>query len=275
MVPAWNEQEVVGGTIGEIRAAVPDAQILVVDDGSTDRTASVAAAAGALVLRLPYNLGVGAAMRVGFRYAVRNGYSAAVQVDADGQHDPRDLPTLLAALDDADIAIGARRFTGPDGYHVRGPRRWAMVVLARVISRLAGTTLTDTTSGFKATGGRALPLFARHYPAEYLGDTVESLVIAVRSGLRVAEVPTTMRTRQGGQPSHAPAKSAIYLLRAGFALLLALIRRWDLSLVDTVDIVDAADKVDTVDTADLVDAAEPVGAADSLVASRASGESAA
>lgn len=227
VVPAWNEEQVVGDTVREIRATVPGVPVLVVDDGSTDQTAAVADAAGALVLRLPYNLGVGAAMRAGFRYAVGHGYAAAVQVDADGQHDPRDLPTLLAAAATADVVIGARRFTGPDGYRVHGPRRWAMRVLAAVLSRLARTPLTDTTSGFRVTGGRALPLFAEHYPAEYLGDTVESLVIAVRSGLRVTEVPTTMRPRQGGRPSHAPGKSTVYLLRAAFALLLALVRRWD------------------------------------------------
>lgn len=235
VVPAWNEQQAVGATIRDIAEVLPDSAVLVVDDGSTDRTAAVAEAAGAIVLRLPYNLGVGGAMRAGFRYAVRNGYTAAVQVDADGQHDPRDLPAMLAALSNADVVIGARRFTGRDGYRVRGPRKWAMVVLAKVISRLAKTPLTDTTSGFRATGGRALPLFAEHYPAEYLGDTVESLVIAVRSGLRLTEVPTTMRPRRTGQPSHSPHKSAVYLFRAGFALLLALVRRWDVTAAAAVE----------------------------------------
>ncbi|MDQ3790343.1 MAG: glycosyltransferase family 2 protein, partial [Actinomycetota bacterium] len=114
-------------------------------------------------------------------------------------------------------------------YRVRGPRRWAMVVLSRVLSRLAGTPLTDVTSGFKATGGRALPVFAEHYPAEYLGDTVESLVIALCAGCTVTQVPARMRRRRGGNPSHRPVKSMIYLVRAGFALLLALIRRWEIA----------------------------------------------
>lgn len=226
VVPAWNEAATVGATVREIRAALPDVAVLVVSDGSTDRTAAEAGAAGALVLELPFNLGVGGAMRAGFRYAVRNGYDVAVQVDADGQHDPTAVPELLAELDRADIVIGAR-FAERGAYRVRGPRKWAMVVLSKILSRLARTRLTDATSGFKATGGDALPLFAEHYPVEYLGDTVESLVIALRSGCRVTQVPVRMRPRQGGVPSHKPLKSMVYLFRAGFALVLALIRRWD------------------------------------------------
>lgn len=228
VVPAWNEQLNVGDTVREIRAATPDIPVLVVSDGSTDRTADVAREAGALVMELPFNLGVGGAMRAGFRYAVRHGYDAAIQVDADGQHDPSEVPSLLAKLSEADVVIGGRFTEGDDTYKVRGPRKWAMVVLSKVLSKLARTKLTDATSGFKATGGRALPVFAEHYPVEYLGDTVESLVIALRAGCKVVQVPAHMRPRRGGTPSHKPIKSMIYLFRAGFALLLALIRRYDL-----------------------------------------------
>lgn len=227
VVPAWNEQLTVGETVREIRAATPDLPVLVVSDGSTDRTADVARDAGALVLELPFNLGVGGAMRAGFRYAVRHGYEAAVQVDADGQHDPREVPAMLEKLGEFDIVIGARFAGDDDQYKVKGPRKWAMVVLSKVLSKLAKTKLTDATSGFKVTGGRALPVFAEHYPVEYLGDTVESLVIALRAGCKVTQVPAHMRPRRGGTPSHRPIKSMIYLFRAGFALLLALIRRYD------------------------------------------------
>ena len=122
VVPAWNEAASVSGVVAEVRAAVPQAECLVVDDGSSDDTAELARAAGARVLRLPYNLGVGGAMRAGFRYARDRGYSTVVQVDADGQHDPRDIPGLVALLDEDDIVIGSR-FAGVDGYGVRGPRR--------------------------------------------------------------------------------------------------------------------------------------------------------
>lgn len=223
VMPAFNEEASVGRTVREVVGALPEVDVLVVDDGSRDRTAQVASEAGALVLRLPFNLGVGGAMRAGFRYAVANGYRVAVQIDADGQHDPAGVPALLAKLDEADVVLGAR-FAGEGEYRSAGPRWWAMRLLAVSLSRLAGTTLTDTTSGFRASGPRALRLFAEHYPAEYLGDTIEALVIAVRSGCIVRQVPTSMRARSGGVPSHNPVKSAVYLGRAMLAMVFAMLR---------------------------------------------------
>mgnify|MGYP003509892210 CR=1 FL=1 len=224
VVPALNEEQAVGAVVRDVHTAVPDALCLVVDDGSTDATADVARAAGATVLQLPFNLGVGGAMRAGFRYARAHGHDVVVQVDADGQHDAAYIPQLVAALAEADIVIGAR-FAGIDDYGVRGPRRWAMRALAFAVSRVAHHKLTDVTSGFKATGPAAVRLFAHTYPAEYLGDTVEALVIAARSRLRITQVPVRMRERQGGEPSHRPARASVYLLRACMAFVLALVRR--------------------------------------------------
>lgn len=232
IVPAWNEEVSVGRTVAEIVRTNPGIDVLVVDDGSGDRTAQQAAAAGARVARLPFNLGVGGAMRTGYRYAQRNGYDVAVQIDADGQHDPSFLPTLLKRLDDADIVIGARFARDGDSYRVRGPRRWAMVLLAKVLSRIGQTRLTDTTSGFRAANRRAIAVFAAHYPAEYLGDTVESLVIAVRTGCRVTQEPVDMRVREAGQASQSSFRSTLYLARAVVALGLALVRRWPANFDD-------------------------------------------
>ncbi|WP_024287628.1 glycosyltransferase family 2 protein [Cellulomonas sp. KRMCY2] len=225
VVPAWNEQETLPAVIAELRAAVPAADVLVVNDGSTDLTSEVAWAAGALVLDLPINLGVGGAMRAGYTYALRKGYDAAVQLDADGQHNPADIPRLLEqmAAQGAHVVIGAR-FAGVGDYAARGPRRWSMRLLATVLSRVAGTRLTDTTSGFKAADRRAIRLFAANYPAEYLGDTIESLVIASRAGLTIRQVGVAMRPRAGGQPSHGPFKAAVFLSRATLALVIALSR---------------------------------------------------
>ncbi|PKH44352.1 Glycosyl transferase family 2 [Nocardioides alpinus] len=232
IVPAWNEQDAIAGTIAEIRECVPDADLLVIDDGSRDFTVDRARAAGATVCPLPFNLGVGGAMRTGYRYALRHGYDVAVQIDADGQHDPRYLAALLAGLDHADVVIGARFATPDDPYKVRGPRRWAMVLLATVLSRLAHTRLTDVTSGFRVSNRRAIAVFATHYPAEYLGDTVESLVIAARAGCTITQVPVTMRARMAGTASHSPFKAAVYLCRAVVALILALVRDWPAQLED-------------------------------------------
>jgi glycosyltransferase involved in cell wall biosynthesis len=229
VIPAWNEEGSVGATIREVRDQCPDVDLLVVDDGSADRTALEATAAGAEVCQLPFNLGVGGAMRTGFRYAQRHDYDVVVQVDADGQHDPSYLPTLVKALDRASVVVGAR-FAGVGEYAARGPRRWAMKLLAVVLSRLAGTRLTDVTSGFRAADRRAIELFATHYPAEYLGDTVESLVIATRVGLTVTQEPVAMRVRSAGEASQSTLKATLYLSRAVVALGLALVRRWPTTL---------------------------------------------
>jgi glycosyltransferase involved in cell wall biosynthesis len=223
VMPAFNEEASVAGVVREVFRTLPGANVLVVDDGSSDATSRVARDAGARVATLPFNLGVGGAMRVGFRYALENGYSNVIQIDSDGQHDPSSVPALLAELASADLVLGAR-FAGEGDYEVRGPRSWAMRVLATILSRTSRASLTDTTSGYRASGPRAVALFAEHYPAEYLGDTIEALVIASRSGLVIRQVPVAMRPRAGGVPSHNPFRSAAYLGRAALALVFAFIR---------------------------------------------------
>ena len=226
LVPAWNEEQVIADVLAEIRTVLgPRADVVVISDGSTDNTADIARRAGAVVLDLPLNLGVGGAMRTGYLYAWRHGYHYAVQLDADGQHVPGEIDALLRAArsEGADLVIGAR-FAGKGDYEVHGPRQWAMKVLSVILTRVCSTRLTDTTSGFKLAGRRAIGLFAREYPAEYLGDTIEALVIAARSGLRIVQVPVVMRPRAGGTPSHNPLKAARFLLRAFMALGIALTR---------------------------------------------------
>ena len=225
ILPAWNEQEALPAVLDDLQAVLPEVDILVVNDGSTDRTSEVARRGRTMVLDLPLNLGVGGAMRAGYKFAQRESYDVAVQLDADGQHDPNEVSSLLSAMksEQADVVIGAR-FAGEGAYSVRGPRRWAMRLLSVVLSKVAHTRLTDTTSGFKASNRRAIALFSREYPAEYLGDTVESLVISARSGLRVRQVGVSMRPRAGGTPSHNPVKAAFFLARAILALVIALTR---------------------------------------------------
>jgi glycosyltransferase involved in cell wall biosynthesis len=224
VVPALNEAGSIAQVVKEVRNELPTVDVLVIDDGSTDETAAVAAAAGAMVARLPYNLGVGGAMRLGYRYGHRHGYDVVVQIDADGQHDPKFVPRLLDALNDADLVIGAR-FAGTGDYKVSGPRRWAMRLLSVVVSGLAGTKITDTTSGFRAANRQMTEAFAKFYPVEYLGDTVETLVYAARGKFKVTQVPVAMRERMTGEPSQSPLKAAVYLARALTVLVLALIRR--------------------------------------------------
>lgn len=223
VLPAYNEEASIRATLDEIAKVDPTLNCLVVNDGSIDRTSEYAKSAGALVADLPFNLGVGGAMRFGFRYALTHGFDVVIQLDADGQHDPRFVRALLNKLSETDIVIGAR-FAGTGTYTVSGPRKWAMKLLSGVISRTAKSALTDTTSGFRASGPRAVAFFAADYPAEYLGDTVESLVTALRSGLTVAQVPVEMRPRTGGQPSQNAWRSTVFLGRALIALAVAYIR---------------------------------------------------
>jgi glycosyltransferase involved in cell wall biosynthesis len=225
VIPAWNEEASIADVVREVRRTLTHVDVLVVNDGSVDLTGVRAREAGAVVARLPYNLGVGGAMRLGFRYAVEHDYDAVVQIDADGQHDPAFVPQLLDKITaGADLVIGAR-FAGVGEYQARGPRRWAMTVLSKVLSRLSHTRLTDTTSGMRATSRPLVELFATHYPVEYLGDTVETLAMAARRGFRIEQVPVAMRERKTGKPSHTVGKATVYLGRALGVLVLALIRR--------------------------------------------------
>ncbi|MEI2766817.1 MAG: glycosyltransferase family 2 protein [Dermatophilaceae bacterium] len=225
VIPAWNEEAALPSVLQELSRVAPDTPVVVVSDGSRDGTAAVARRHAVPVIELPFNLGVGGAMRAGFVYAQRHGFSYVAQLDADGQHDPAELAALCDAMRQtgADVVVGSR-FHGDGNYRVRGPRRWAMVSLAAAISRIARTRLTDITSGYKLLGPRAVALFAREYPVEYLGDTVEALVLAVRAGLLVRQTPVHMRRRQGGEPSHSPIKAAVFLVRATLSVSLAMTR---------------------------------------------------
>ncbi|HEU5213386.1 MAG TPA: glycosyltransferase family 2 protein [Gaiellaceae bacterium] len=225
IVPAFNEARSVGGVVAELRAFDPDLAVVVVDDGSTDDTAAVAAAAGATVLRLPYNLGIGGAVQTGQQYGRDEGFDIAVQVDGDGQHDPRELPKLLVPVlaGDADMAVGTR-FGGEDGYRSSLLRRIGIAVLARVVSMLVRQRVTDPTSGFRAVNRRALELFAGDYPHDY--PEAEATVIAHRHRLRVLEVPVRMRPRAGGTSSIGGIYSLVYMGKVLVALFVGLFRSY-------------------------------------------------
>jgi len=223
-IPAWNESGSVAKVVAEVQAAVPNATVIVVDDGSMDNTGARASEAGATTLTLPFNVGVGGAMRTAFLYAQRQGFDAVVQVDADGQHNPQEINSLLEGLSEADIVVGSRFHPGST-YKVRGPRRWAMDLLSWNLSRMAKTRISDTTSGFRSAGPRAISLFAVTYPAEYLGDTVGSLSIAIKDGLAITERPVTMFYRRIGRPSKSALWSTLYLGRALLALSVQRLKR--------------------------------------------------
>ena len=190
VVPAYDEEDAIGPVVREIAAFDPSIDVVVVDDGSSDGTAAAAAAAGAAVVRLPFNVGIGGAVQTGFRYALEQGYELAVRLDGDGQHNPAELPRLLAPLerDEADVVTGSR-FRNDEGSGYRPPlaRRLGITWFARLVSLLSGQRVTDTTSGFQALNRRGIALFASDYPSDY--PEVEATVLLLKYRLRLVEVP--------------------------------------------------------------------------------------
>ena len=226
-MPALNEAATVAAVVAATRDEL-GADVLVVDDGSSDATAAEAAKAGATVARHPFNLGVGVAMRTGFRHATRHGYDVLVQVDADGQHPPAEAAVLIARVlaGEADIVVGSRfAGSGPPPYPVSAVRRAAMRLLARRVSRQLGTTITDATSGLRAFGPAAIDCLADAYPGAYLSDTVETLLLAGQWGLEVEEIPVTMHPRAAGEASTGGWRSSYHLVRILVVMALFDVRR--------------------------------------------------
>jgi glycosyltransferase involved in cell wall biosynthesis len=224
IVPAFNEAGNVGRVIGEIRAFDPGLDVVVIDDGSVDRTAAVAEEAGAHVLRLPFNLGIGGAVQTGFRYAFEHGYDLAVRVDGDGQHDPSQLGSLLGPVlaGEADIVVGSR-FAGKDGYRSSRSRRAGIRLLAWVVSALVHQRVTDTTSGFQALNRDGIRLFAADYPHDY--PEAEATVMVIKHRLRLAEVPVSMRERAAGRSSIGALSSIYYMVKVLLAIFVGVFRR--------------------------------------------------
>ena len=229
IVPALNEEETVGRVIDEIRDFDPGFEVVVVDDGSVDRTAGVAADREAHVLRLPFNLGIGGAVQTGYRFAFERGYDIAVQVDGDGQHDPQELPKILAPVlaGEADLCVGSR-FTGNSPYRSSFARRVGIAIFARVVSAVVRQKVTDTTSGFRAVNRRGIALFAADYPHDY--PEVEATVMCVKHKLRLKEVPVEMRERGGGSSSITAVRSIYYMTKVLLAIFVGLFRRYAVPL---------------------------------------------
>jgi len=225
IIPAYNEQEALGGVLSEIRAlAIPLLEMVVVDDGSVDRTADVARAGGARVLRLCGNLGIGGAVQAGIRLARREGFDCAVQVDGDGQHPPGELARLIDAVRGAnapDLVVGTR-YADTTSFRSTAMRRlgsWWLRMILRVVARVR---VSDPTSGYRVYNRRALALFDEAYPYDF--PEPESLALARVAGLAITEVPVTMRERQGGSSSIAGVAAAYYMLKVSAAIVLTYLR---------------------------------------------------
>ena len=231
VIPALNEEDSIAGVIAEIRAADPGFAVIVVDDGSKDRTAQPARAAGAHVVTHPYNLGIGGAVQTGLQYARDHGFDVAVQVDADAQHDPTEIVRLLQPIANgrADLVVGSR-FLGERQYHPPFTRLVGIKLFAALVSLIVGQRVTDTTSGFRAVNRRAILLFTADYPHDY--PEVEATVLVSKHRLRLTEVPVRMRTRTTGASSITFWMSVYYMIKVMLALFVGLFRRSPTPLED-------------------------------------------
>ena len=204
VIPAYNECETIAKVVESIRTLTPGYEIVVVDDGSTDDTAAIARRAGANLIRLPYNMGIGSTMQTGYRYALQEGYDIAVQ---EGK---------------GDLVIGSRYVTDTD-YHPSFSRRVGKSILSRLVNSVTGGGITDTTSGFRAMNREVIALFAHHYPDDY--PEAEALVTIYKSGLKAVEIPVDMLQRQGGVSSIGPRRAAYYIVKVSLAIFIGVFKK--------------------------------------------------
>ena len=226
MVPAYNEAATVGDVVAALHEHGAGFDVLVVDDGSTDETRRIAEDAGATVLHHPFNLGIGGAVQSGFFYALEQGYDFMVQVDGDGQHDPREIAALVDAMEDdasIDMVCGSRFLSDDHRYPAPISRRTGIHIFAFIVSRLVGQRVSDPTSGFRLYNRRAISLFARDYPHDY--PEVEAVLVLHHHRLRLREVPVRMFQRGGGQSSIRSGKSVYYMIKVLLAIFVGLVRR--------------------------------------------------
>jgi len=225
IVPAYNEAGMIARVVRDIQRQQPAFDVLVVDDGSTDETVAEAEAEGAVVLRHPFNLGIGGAMQSGYKHALAHGYDVAVQVDGDGQHKPEYLPQMLEALrtgGEADMVYGTR-FRGDPGYKVPFGRRLGNLIFSVVLSAITRQKITDPTSGFRMVNRRGIELFARDYPHDY--PEVEAILMLHNHRLRIHEVQVRMNARGFGRSSIDYPRAAYYMVKVMLALFVGLLRR--------------------------------------------------
>lgn len=224
IIPAYNEAESIQGVISAIKKELPEADIIVINDGSRDDTGSIAKRLGVTVADLPYNMGIGAAMQTGYRHAALNDYDIAVQVDADGQHPPGQIRYLITPLleEKADAVIGSR-FLIKGEYHPSLARNIGIKVFSVVVSMITGKKLTDTTSGFRAVNKRVISFFARNYPDDY--PEVEAIVLLHKAGFSIIETAVKMKARAGGKSSITPLHALYYMVKVLLAVFIGVLKK--------------------------------------------------
>jgi len=226
IIPAYNEEKTITSVISNVRRYIPESDILVVNDGSSDNTPLYAAAANAMIINLPFNLGIGGAMQTGYMFARDNNYDIAVQVDGDGQHNPSDIQKLVKPVIDnlTDMVIGSR-YISRTSYKSTYLRRIGMVFFSALVAFLTGNRVRDTTSGFRVVNRDIINYFAKNYPIDY--PEVDVLVKLHKKGFRIMEIPVEMNRRQCGRSSITPFRSVYYMIKVSISLLIGAIRPAD------------------------------------------------
>ncbi len=224
IIPAFNEQDSIRGVLASVKKHLPGAGIVVVNDGSVDSTAEIARKEGVVVLNHPYNMGIGATVQTGYKYASRKGYDIAVQVDADGQHPADQIEKLIGPVKSgsADLVVGSR-FLGTGDYRPSLARSAGISIFSHVVSAVIRERVTDTTSGFRAASRRCIDFFAYNYPDDY--PEVEALVLLHKKGFSIMEVPVRMSEREGGRSSITPVKSVYYMIKVLLAIFVDLLKK--------------------------------------------------
>lgn len=219
IIPAYNEEHTISSVVSQVKNCGLEIDVLVINDGSTDCTSQKAVQAGAKVIDLPMNVGIGGAVQTGYLYALYNDYDIAVQIDGDGQHNPIYLSKLIQPIIDnkTDMTIGSR-FLEETGYTPSFFRNIGIRYFSRLVSSIIHKPILDTTSGFRAINRKTIELFAKYYPSDY--PEVETIVYAVSRGIRVKEIPVQMNYRQGGKSSITPFKSIYYMIKVTISVVL-------------------------------------------------------
>ncbi|MFQ6043733.1 MAG: glycosyltransferase family 2 protein [Candidatus Poribacteria bacterium] len=229
IIPAYNEQEAIGEVVRDVRKHIPEADVLVINDGSIDHTEQRAKECGALVISLPYNLGIGGAVQTGYKFAKDFGYDIAIRLDGDGQHNPADADKLIKPIESgqADVVIGSRYIKTDEGaaksYKASFCRLLGAKFFGFITSCIVRQKIADTTSGFQAVNRRVIDFYENEYPTDY--PEVETILLLHRAGYRILEAPVSMKQRQAGKTSITPIRSAYYVIKVLLSLFIGLLRK--------------------------------------------------
>ena len=221
IIPAYNEEGAIVNTVKKLKSICPDVDYVIIDDCSKDRTLEIAKQNNFHVIHLPINLGIGGAVQTGYKYAYENDYDVAIQMDADGQHDPKYIPELIKKVEEGnDLVIGSR-FVEKEGFQSTFIRRMGIILYSKIIKLFTKKEIKDTTSGYRAASKKVINIFAKNYPVDY--PEPETNAFIAKNDFKIIEIPMKMKERDSGSSSITPIKSIYYAIKVGLAVVLACV----------------------------------------------------